>query len=159
MDSKKPKGLLSVILTALLVYNIIGFSIFLYLAFQSAPNGDRVVYSTYTGECYHKSSCKYLNRSKIKTTIEKAVDNGLRRCSVCEPPRYRSTEAFENRKSKIEPLKDFFTCCLLAFVPLLGSMTILFPLMYDSVPKYHAQIQLVTGYLTILFYLLLYQFT
>jgi hypothetical protein len=158
MESKKSKGILSAILTALLVYNIFGFSIFVYISAKSAPNGNKVVYSTYTGECYHKASCKYLNRSKLKTTIEKAVENGLRRCSICEPPRYRSQEDFENRKSNIEPLRDFFTCCLIAFVPLLGSMTILFPLMYDSVPKYQAKYQFITGYLTILFYLLIHKF-
>ncbi|SFB97708.1 hypothetical protein SAMN04489722_101383 [Algibacter lectus] len=43
------------------------------------------VYTTKTGEKYHKSSCKYLRYSKKEYTLEKAVQLGFEACSVCKP--------------------------------------------------------------------------
>jgi len=46
---------------------------------------ETIVYITKTGTKYHKSSCRYLNQSKIKTTLKKAVAAGNVACKVCKP--------------------------------------------------------------------------
>ncbi|SDM06777.1 hypothetical protein SAMN05421813_105147 [Daejeonella rubra] len=46
---------------------------------------ETVVYVTNTGTKYHKSSCRYLNQSKIKTTLKKAMAAGNGACKVCKP--------------------------------------------------------------------------
>ena len=43
------------------------------------------VYTTKTGEKYHKSSCKYLKYSKKEYTLDKAKALGFSACSVCKP--------------------------------------------------------------------------
>ena len=53
----------------------------------TAPNGDRVVYTTRTGECYHTSGCSSLRYSKFNTTLKEAVTEGYRRCNNCDPPK------------------------------------------------------------------------
>ena len=57
-------------------------------ASATSGNGDVVVYITKTGSCYHTKNCGYLWNSKIKTTLEKAIIGGYRRCSRCNPPIY-----------------------------------------------------------------------
>lgn len=44
-----------------------------------------VVYVTRTGEKYHKSGCRYLSQSKIKTTRAQAEKDGYTACKVCKP--------------------------------------------------------------------------
>jgi len=46
---------------------------------------EQVVYITKTGKKYHKSSCHYLKKSKIKTTKSKAKELGYTACKVCKP--------------------------------------------------------------------------
>ena len=43
------------------------------------------VYITRTGECYHKSNCYTLKKSKIKRTLIAVCDN-YRPCQICHPP-------------------------------------------------------------------------
>lgn len=43
------------------------------------------VYVTETGSKYHRSSCHYLKKSKIKTTKSKAKNSGYTACKVCKP--------------------------------------------------------------------------
>lgn len=43
------------------------------------------VYITKTGKKYHRDGCRYLSRSKIKTTKKKAVKSGFGACSICKP--------------------------------------------------------------------------
>lgn len=43
------------------------------------------VYTTKTGEKYHKSSCRYLKYSKKEYTLDKAKALGFTACSVCKP--------------------------------------------------------------------------
>ena len=43
------------------------------------------VYTTKTGEKYHKSTCRYLKYSKYKVSLEKAIQLGYEACSVCKP--------------------------------------------------------------------------
>lgn len=46
-----------------------------------------IVYITKTGTKYHRASCSYLRKSKIKITLKKAKEEGLTPCSRCSPPR------------------------------------------------------------------------
>jgi len=55
-------------------------------AFVFAAPGDTVVYTTNTGDKYHKGSCSLLRRSKIETTLADAVLKGLGPCGRCKPP-------------------------------------------------------------------------
>lgn len=48
---------------------------------------DTVVYITKTGTKYHRASCSYLKKSKIKITLKKAKQQGLTRCGKCNPPK------------------------------------------------------------------------
>ena len=43
------------------------------------------VYITRTGSKYHRSGCRYLRRSMIKTTKNDAVSIGYSACSICKP--------------------------------------------------------------------------
>jgi competence protein ComEC len=53
---------------------------------SGAAGGSRV-FVTATGECYHRSGCRYLSYSRIATTLAHAEADGYRPCSVCDPPR------------------------------------------------------------------------
>ncbi len=44
-----------------------------------------LVYITETGEKYHRRNCRYLFRSKLKISLEEAVEKGYVPCSVCMP--------------------------------------------------------------------------
>jgi hypothetical protein len=46
---------------------------------------ETVVYTTKTGEKYHRDGCRYLRQSKIKTTKKEAIKNGYGACKVCKP--------------------------------------------------------------------------
>ncbi len=52
----------------------------------AAADSEAVVYVTKTGEKYHRESCRYLSRSKIKTTLVEAKRRGYTPCKVCKPP-------------------------------------------------------------------------
>ncbi len=56
-----------------------------------AASGSTTVYVTDTGKCYHSDGCSYLNKSKNKTTLEKAVGSGYKACSKCKPPKLDSS--------------------------------------------------------------------
>lgn len=49
-------------------------------------NNSIEVYKTKIGECYHRSGCSSLSKSRIPTTIEVAKNIGLRPCKRCNPP-------------------------------------------------------------------------
>lgn len=55
----------------------------------------QTVYTTKTGEKYHKSSCSYLKYSKKEITIDKAIELGYSPCSVCKPKKDNSKAASE----------------------------------------------------------------
>jgi hypothetical protein len=44
------------------------------------------VYITKTGEKYHTSTCRYLNKSKISIELKDAIEQGYEPCKVCKPP-------------------------------------------------------------------------
>ena len=58
----------------------------------------QTVYTTKTGEKYHKSSCQYLKYSKKALTIDKAKTLGYTACRVCKPTK-ENTEASAGEKS------------------------------------------------------------
>lgn len=49
-------------------------------------NKESIVYVTNSGECYHRSTCRYLSKSCIKIDFEEAIKEGYRPCSQCDPP-------------------------------------------------------------------------
>ena len=51
-----------------------------------AADGSTLVYTTRTGECYHRSSCSSLSKSCYETTLSQAVADGYRPCGRCHPP-------------------------------------------------------------------------
>ena len=53
---------------------------------STAGGGATTVYITETGECYHRSGCRYLSHSKIPISLKDAKARGYRPCSVCRPP-------------------------------------------------------------------------
>jgi len=46
----------------------------------------QTVYITRTGAKYHDDGCRYLSRSKFKTTLKEAKESQYTACSVCKPP-------------------------------------------------------------------------
>tara|TARA_R110002033_G_scaffold167528_1_gene206731 strand:- start:10815 stop:11180 length:366 start_codon:yes stop_codon:yes gene_type:complete len=58
--------------------------IFLSLTFSYGISS-QTVYTTKTGEKYHKSSCNYLKYSKKAISLEKAKSLGYEACKVCKP--------------------------------------------------------------------------
>ena len=44
------------------------------------------VFITRTGSKYHRSTCRYLKKSRIPTTLKNAFDRGYLACSICKPP-------------------------------------------------------------------------
>ena len=59
----------------------------------------QTVYTTKTGEKYHKSSCKSLKYSKKEITLKKAKLLGYSACSVCKPTN-------KNTQAKTSPSKS-----------------------------------------------------
>ena len=51
----------------------------------TSSGGNPTVYITATGECYHRSGCRYLSSSRIPITLREAREK-YRPCSVCDPP-------------------------------------------------------------------------
>lgn len=91
----------------------------------TAPNGNRTVYTTRTGECYHTSGCSSLRYSKFKTTIAEAVNDGYRKCNNCDPPRLIDS------KVKLE-----FSITHIPTI-ILGSISLSFLVGFVSVPLFH----------------------
>jgi len=44
------------------------------------------VFTTETGEKYHKETCRYLRQSANKVSLKDALQYGYHPCSVCKPP-------------------------------------------------------------------------
>ncbi|WP_405570166.1 hypothetical protein [Winogradskyella sp. Asnod2-B02-A] len=53
----------------------------------------QTVYTTKTGEKYHKSACRYLKYSKKEYTLDKAKALGFSACSVCKPNKGNTSAA------------------------------------------------------------------
>ena len=55
-------------------------------ASPSAEKKQVTVYITKSGRKYHRSSCRYLGKSRIPISLEDAKLRGYSPCSVCKPP-------------------------------------------------------------------------
>ena len=64
---------------------ILYISLYFLCTNVNAYNGQVIVYVTYTGECYHRLGCTYLD-SQVEISLEEAVEEGYYRCSRCSPP-------------------------------------------------------------------------
>lgn len=62
-----------------------------------AADGSTLVYTTRTGECYHRYSCSCLSKSCYETTLAQAVANGYRPCGRCHPPTLDSGQSTYDR--------------------------------------------------------------
>ncbi|MEN3323689.1 hypothetical protein VP395_08115 [Mariniflexile soesokkakense] len=51
----------------------------------TANVSSQTVYTTKSGEKFHKSTCGYLKYSKKEITLEKALELNYSACSVCKP--------------------------------------------------------------------------
>lgn len=60
--------------------------IFVLVSPALAADGSTLVYTTRTGECYHRYSCSSLSKSCYETTLSQAVADGYRPCGRCHPP-------------------------------------------------------------------------
>lgn len=58
-----------------------------------AADGSTLVYTTRTGECYHRYSCSSLSKSCYETTLAQAVADGYRPCGRCHPPTLDSSSS------------------------------------------------------------------
>lgn len=68
-----------------------------------AADGDTIVYTTRTGECYHRRSCSSLSKSCYETTLAEAVADGYRPCGRCHPP---TLDAGASSKSALDSLLE-----------------------------------------------------
>lgn len=92
-DNEKKGSCLHSVLKAIAILFAIYAILFVMFWILERPNGDREVYTTATGECYHLYRCSSLRHSKIKTTIEEAVLDGYRTCGNCKPPKLIAKKA------------------------------------------------------------------
>lgn len=80
---------------------------FLIFATALTCNGiAQTVYTTKTGEKYHKSNCRYLKQSKKETTIKKAKAQGYQACKVCKPTVVNKKVANSNIKGEVPQIKS-----------------------------------------------------
>ena len=59
--------------------------LFILAISYTANTAAQSVYTTKTGEKYHKSTCHYLKYSKREYSLEKAKSLGFSPCSICKP--------------------------------------------------------------------------
>ncbi|WP_242156371.1 hypothetical protein [Aestuariivivens sediminis] len=59
--------------------------IFVLVFIMTVSLSAQTVFTTKTGEKYHKSTCHYLKYSKKEITLEKAKELNYMACSVCKP--------------------------------------------------------------------------
>ena len=64
-----------------------------------AADGSTLVYTTRTGECYHRYSCSSLSKSCYETTLSQAVADGYRPCGRCHPPTLDSGSSYSGYSS------------------------------------------------------------
>ncbi len=80
---------------------IIRIVIFIFsITFASSINAQSV-YTTKTGEKYHKNTCKYLKYSKKEITLKKAKLLGYSPCSVCKPTNKNTQAKTTSSKSSL----------------------------------------------------------
>ena len=87
-DALKALGIM--IIVSILVLTILTVA----LCNNDFPNGNKVVYTTRTGECYHLKNCPTLQYSKYETTLREAVEEGYISCSWCDSPVLKGKDGF-----------------------------------------------------------------
>ncbi|MBI2839431.1 MAG: hypothetical protein HYX75_14040 [Acidobacteria bacterium] len=58
------------------------------------------VYITKSGTKYHRASCRYLNSSKKRVTLEWAKSHHYKPCAICKPPRRCPKRSAQARVSR-----------------------------------------------------------
>ncbi len=82
-------------LGVMLLVSIFALSILtFFLCDDDFPNGNKTVYTTRTGECYHLKNCPTLEYSKYETTLREAVEEGYISCSWCDSPILKGKDGF-----------------------------------------------------------------
>lgn len=66
----------------------------LSLCSNDFPNGNKTVYTTKTGECYHLNDCPTLKYSKYKTKLNEATEEGYENCLLCDSPVLKGKDGF-----------------------------------------------------------------
>lgn len=90
---------IAVALLALLVANsLLYFSLWVV----RTPNGNKTVYVTRYGDCYHRAGCSSLDESKFEKPLQSAA-LGYRQCRNCKPP----TLVIREKNQKIDLLSQF----------------------------------------------------
>ncbi|MEM6718371.1 MAG: hypothetical protein AAF611_03550 [Bacteroidota bacterium] len=59
--------------------------VFIFFLFNFSNATSQTVYTTKSGEKYHKINCRYLKYSRYQTTIDSAKIFGYTACKVCKP--------------------------------------------------------------------------
>ena len=83
------------------------------------PASEIIVYVTRTGDCYHRNGCRYLNQSKIQTTLYYA-HRGHRACLICKPDSY--SPVFDPIDNTLEYLAEGHGFEFLSDYPVLSIM-------------------------------------
>ncbi|NRD24094.1 hypothetical protein HNV10_12610 [Winogradskyella litoriviva] len=65
--------------------------LFLLIIATTSVSLSQTVYTTKTGEKYHKASCAYLKYSKKPITLDKAKALGYVACKVCKPTKAKTS--------------------------------------------------------------------
>ena len=79
----------------MLLVSIFALSILtFFLCSNDFSNGNKTVYTTQTGECYHLKNCPTLKYSKHKTTLREAYKKGYETCLVCDSPVLKGEDGF-----------------------------------------------------------------
>jgi len=73
--------------------------LFVSLNFAFQATAQTEVYTTKTGKKYHRGYCRYLSKSKIKTTIQRAKNFGYTACKVCKPVEVTTKKKIDTVKS------------------------------------------------------------
>ena len=94
MNGSKAHNTLKALGTMLLVSIFTLSFLTIFLCDYDFPNGNKTVYTTQTGECYHLKDCPTLQYSQYKTTLREAVEEGYRSCSRCDSPILKGEDGF-----------------------------------------------------------------
>ncbi len=94
-ESKKLEGLLfEYELDLLKAFNLKNKPEF-FEQYNSVEGSMVTVYTTVTGNCYHRDTCPCVGRSKIEISLSEAIDEAYDPCYMCNPPVFA--------ENKIEP--------------------------------------------------------
>ncbi|WP_281980335.1 hypothetical protein [Tenacibaculum mesophilum] len=90
------------------------FLIIILIVYSSISTIAQTVYTTKTGEKYHKETCRYLKYSKKEIDLKKAVEFGYQACKVCKPSSKVTkvqTNSINSNKSSSSKKRSFAVQC------------------------------------------------